>query len=70
MVYSNNWDIEFVNSAEEADVVVLWLFPKSAGLFGSNGNEINIELSKILQNKPCKFEIDNLLYHLNNRNKV
>jgi beta-glucosidase len=39
------WGIEFVNSAEEADVVLLWLNPKSAGLFGSRGAEINIELS-------------------------
>jgi beta-glucosidase len=42
----HNWDVEFVNSADEADVVVLWLFPKSAGLFGSRGDEIHIELSK------------------------
>jgi beta-glucosidase len=41
----HNWDIEFVNSAEEADVVILWLFPKNAGLFGSRGDEIKIELS-------------------------
>jgi beta-glucosidase len=39
------WDVEFVNSAEEADVVILWLNPKSPGLFGSRGAEINIELS-------------------------
>ena len=39
----NNWDWEFVNSAEKADVVVLWLIP---GLFNSKGTEINIELSK------------------------
>ena len=41
----SSWDIEFVSSAEEADVVLLWLNPKSAGLFGSRGAEINIELS-------------------------
>jgi beta-glucosidase len=41
----SGWDIEFVNSAEEADVVILWLNPKSPGLFGSRGAEINIELS-------------------------
>lgn len=39
------WDVEFANSAEEADVVLLWLNPKSPGLFGSRGAEINIELS-------------------------
>lgn len=41
----HDWNIEFVKSAEEADVVVLWLFPKSAGLFGSRGDEIKIDLS-------------------------
>ena len=42
----SNWDIEFVDSPEKADVIVLWLIPKTAGLFGSSGAEINIELSK------------------------
>ena len=41
----HDWDVEFVNSAEEADVIILWLNPKSPGLFGSRGAEINIELS-------------------------
>jgi len=41
----SGWDVEFVNSPEEADVVLLWLNPRSAGLFGSRGAEINIELS-------------------------
>jgi beta-glucosidase len=41
----SDWDVEFVNSPEEADVVLLWINPKSAGLFGSRGAEINIELS-------------------------
>jgi len=39
-------DIEFVSTPDEADVVVLWLIPKTAGLFGSRGNDIFIELSK------------------------
>lgn len=42
---NSDWDVEFVNSSEEADVIILWLNPKSAGLFGSRGAEINIELS-------------------------
>lgn len=42
----HQWDVEFVKTAEEADVVVLWLFPRSAGLFGSRGDDIQIELSK------------------------
>ena len=42
----NNWNIEFVNSAEAADVVVLWLIPNTGGLFNSKKAEINIELSK------------------------
>ena len=42
----NNWDLEFVNSFEKADVVVLWLIPNTGGLFNSKMTEINIELSK------------------------
>jgi len=41
----STWDLEFVNSPKEADVVVLWLIPRSAGLFGSGGAPINIDLS-------------------------
>ncbi|MBT3384516.1 MAG: glycoside hydrolase family 3 protein [Prolixibacteraceae bacterium] len=41
----NSWDVEFVNSADEADVNILWLIPKTGGLFGSTGAELNIELS-------------------------
>ncbi|MCY1720643.1 glycoside hydrolase family 3 C-terminal domain-containing protein [Prolixibacteraceae bacterium Z1-6] len=41
----NSWDVEFVNSPEQADVNILWLIPKNAGLFGSQGKEINVELS-------------------------
>jgi beta-glucosidase len=42
----NNWDIEFVNTPDEADVNILWLIPKTVGLFGSKGDDIFIELSK------------------------
>jgi beta-glucosidase len=41
----SSWDLEFASSAEEADVVVLWLIPRSGGLFGSQGAPINIQLS-------------------------
>lgn len=41
----NDWEVEFVNSPEEADVQVLWLIPQTGGLFASTGDEINIELS-------------------------
>lgn len=42
----SKWDLDFMDSPEEADVVVLWMVPKTAGLFGSTGADINIELSK------------------------
>ncbi|MDX1286268.1 MAG: glycoside hydrolase family 3 protein, partial [Draconibacterium sp.] len=42
----NNLDFEFVNSPQEADVNVLWLIPKTAGLFGAKEGDIFIELSK------------------------
>lgn len=42
----NNWEVEFVDAPEKADLVVLWLIPGSGGLFGSGGAEIHNELSK------------------------
>jgi beta-glucosidase len=42
----NNWDIDFTDKPENADVVVLWLIPNNGGLFSSAGTEIEIELSK------------------------
>jgi len=36
----SNWDIEFVNTADESDVVVLWLIPKTGGLFDSQSDDI------------------------------
>lgn len=41
----NSWDLEFVDSPEQADLAVLWLIPGSGGLFGSGGAEIHNELS-------------------------
>lgn len=43
---SGNWDLEFVDTAEEADVVLLWLIPKSKSLFASDGSPLHVSLSK------------------------
>jgi beta-glucosidase len=37
--------LEFVNTKEEADVVLLWLIPSSGGLFSSQGTKIDLNLS-------------------------
>lgn len=43
----NSWDVEFVQSADEADVVVLWLMPGLKSLFDSKKEEpIYMSLSK------------------------
>ena len=39
-------NVEFVNTKEEADLVVLWLFPTTGGLFSSGGNPSELSLSK------------------------
>jgi beta-glucosidase len=39
-------NIEFVSSKEEADLVILWLFPTTGGLFSSGGKPIELSLSK------------------------
>lgn len=39
-------NIEFVSTKEEADVVLLWLFPTTGGLFSSAGKPIELSLSK------------------------
>lgn len=41
-----NYDIEFVNTAEEADVVLLWIAPGSKSLFDSDGSPLFLSLSK------------------------
>jgi beta-glucosidase len=38
--------LEFVNTKEEADVVLLWLIPSAGGLFSSQGAKIDLNLSK------------------------
>ena len=49
-VYTNNSDkkynIEFVSTPEEADVILLWLTPGSKSLFESDGSPIYLSLSK------------------------
>ncbi len=39
-------NIEFVDNKEQADVVLLWLFPTTGGLFSSTGKPIELSLSK------------------------
>lgn len=43
---SNNYDIEFVNTPEEADQIVLWITPGSKTLFDSDGSALHLSLSK------------------------
>jgi beta-glucosidase len=43
---NNNYDIEFVNTPEEADVVLLWITPGSKTLFDSDGSPLFVSLSK------------------------
>jgi beta-glucosidase len=43
---NNNYPVTFVNTPEEADVVLLWLVPKGNSLFGSTGAPISLSLSK------------------------
>jgi beta-glucosidase len=43
---SKTENVEFVSTKEEADVVLLWLFPSTGGLFTSGGKPIELSLSK------------------------
>ena len=43
---NNKWNFEFVNTKEEADVVLLWLTPNGGSLFNSTDAPIDISLSK------------------------
>ncbi|TDB65894.1 glycoside hydrolase family 3 protein [Arundinibacter roseus] len=43
---TNRWNLEFVSTAQEADVVVLWLVPSAGSLFASAGGPIELDLSK------------------------
>ena len=42
---NNDWDLEFVNSPEEADVNILWLIPKGQSLFASDGSPLHVNIS-------------------------
>jgi beta-glucosidase len=43
---ANPWNLEFVSTKEEADVILLWLMPSGGSLFSSAGNPIELSLSK------------------------
>ena len=40
------WNIEFVNTPEEAEVIILWIVPRSKSLFASDGSPLHVSLSK------------------------
>jgi beta-glucosidase len=45
--YENNpWGLNFVDSPEKADVVVLWVIPKGKSLFQSDGSPLHVNLSQ------------------------
>jgi|WetSurMetagenome_2_1015567.scaffolds.fasta_scaffold00021_6 beta-glucosidase len=45
-VNDNKYDVEFVNTPKEADVVLFWIQPTGNALFGSSGAPISLSLSK------------------------
>jgi len=42
----NKYDVEFVKTPEEADVVLMWITPGSRSLFDSDGSPLYLSLSK------------------------
>lgn len=42
----NRYNVTFVKTPEEADMVILWVTPAAGGLFSSQGNPISLSLSK------------------------
>lgn len=56
----NKWNIDFVNTPDEADVVLLWLTPNAGSLFNNTGQEIELQLSK---NKIDVGHVNELTYH-------
>ena len=64
----NKWNMEFVQTKEEADVILLWLIPNGGSLFSSTGSPIELGLSKnkvdvtrvneIKSNKPTIIAIN------------
>lgn len=64
---NNIWDLDFVKTPEEADVVLLWLIPKGLSLFQSKGGPLHVDLSnngididyvKKISNKPTILAIN------------
>jgi len=51
---SNKWDVDFVGSKEEADLVILWLTPNFASLFNSTDAPLSLKLS------DCKIDVDHV----------
>ncbi len=43
---TNLWNLEFVSTKDEADVILMWLIPNGGGLFSSAGTPIELGLSK------------------------
>ena len=48
----NNYEVEFVKTPAEANIVILWVQPTGNSLFGSNGIPISLSLSK------CNVDVD------------
>jgi beta-glucosidase len=42
----NDWPVEFVDTPEKADVILLWIIPGGKSLFESDGSPLNVSLSK------------------------
>lgn len=57
---TNNWDLEFVENKDDADVVVMWLLPNAGGLFSNAGAPIELQLSK---NKIDIAKVNETTYH-------
>lgn len=56
----NKWNLEFVSTKEEADMVIIWLTPNGGSLFSSNGSPIELQLSK---NKIDVAHVNETTYH-------
>jgi beta-glucosidase len=58
MPKENKWNLEFVNTKEEADIIIAWLTPSAGSLFSNSGEELDLQLSK---NKIDVTHINDLL---------
>lgn len=43
---NGNYEVEFVDNPEKADLIILWVIPSGNALFGSQGSPISLSLSK------------------------